>query len=372
MTRLAERLVDDASVTVLCGPTAYDLESVAVDTPVDPRVAVSRVEVGQWNKNRLASRLMRSMLLTIGLALRLLIRARRGDTVVLVTNPPLLLLSIAVISSFRRLQLVVIVHDVYPEVLTVARLLSPTGIMFRVLRRTFNCAYSAADRLVVIGRDMHELFVAKVLSSGGRGRIAVIENWADTERVIPLTRETENVVRLQFAGNLGRVQGLLPLLAAVREAANNEIAIDLIGTGALRDALIAFSEEHGLTQVQILPPFARPEQRRTLSECDIGIVSLEAGMFGLGVPSKAYNILAAGRAILFIGDPRSEIGRMVSEYAVGWVVQDHGSALVEFLRGLSLSMRPDILARGVRARDLAVSRFSEARQLEAYASVILG
>jgi hypothetical protein len=219
---------------------------------------------------------------------------------------------------------------------------------------------------------MHELFVAKVLSSGGRGRIAVIENWADTERVIPLTRETENVVRLQFAGNLGRVQGLLPLLAAVREAANNEIAIDLIGTGALRDALIAFSEEHGLTQVQILPPFARPEQRRTLSECDIGIVSLEAGMFGLGVPSKAYNILAAGRAILFIGDPRSEIGRMVSEYAVGWVVQDHGSALVEFLRGLSLSMRPDILARGVRARDLAVSRFSEARQLEAYASVILG
>ena len=93
-------------------------------------------------------------------------------------------------------------------------------------------------------------------------------------------------------------------------------------------------------------------------------------MLGLGVPSKAYNILAAGKPILFIGDPRSEIARMVTEADVGWVFPDHGEALVTFIRSLHRDGRDALGARGSRARALAVSRYGEARQLQAYAARI--
>lgn len=49
----------------------------------------------------------------------------------------------------------------------------------------------------------------------------------------------------------------------------------------------------------------RSQQNDFLNACDIGIVTLNDGMYGLGVPSKSYNIWAAGKPILYIGDDNS-------------------------------------------------------------------
>ena len=44
---------------------------------------------------------------------------------------------------------------------------------------------------------------------------------------------------------------------------------------------------------------------------------LGKGMFGLGVPSKAYNLIAAGLPILFVGPKDSEISNLVNENELG-------------------------------------------------------
>lgn len=41
-------------------------------------------------------------------------------------------------------------------------------------------------------------------------------------------------------------------------------------------------------------------------------------MYGLGVPSKTYNILASGRPILFFGPKNSEIDLLVRENGIGY------------------------------------------------------
>ena len=51
-------------------------------------------------------------------------------------------------------------------------------------------------------------------------------------------------------------------------------------------------------------------------------------MYGLGVPSKSYNIMAAGKPILMIGDERSEISLCIKEYNLGWVVQPNDPELL--------------------------------------------
>ena len=41
-------------------------------------------------------------------------------------------------------------------------------------------------------------------------------------------------------------------------------------------------------------------------------------MYGLGVPSKTYNILASGRPVLYFGPKDSEIDLLVREHGIGF------------------------------------------------------
>ena len=57
-----------------------------------------------------------------------------------------------------------------------------------------------------------------------------------------------------------------------------------------------------------------------MNACDVGIVTLSEGMFGLGVPSKSYNIMAVNKPILIVADESSEISQCVKEHNIGWTV----------------------------------------------------
>lgn len=46
----------------------------------------------------------------------------------------------------------------------------------------------------------------------------------------------------------------------------------------------------------------RNDQVNFLNACDVAIVSLVAGMKGVSVPSRIYNIMAAGKPIIAIAD----------------------------------------------------------------------
>ena len=61
-------------------------------------------------------------------------------------------------------------------------------------------------------------------------------------------------------------------------------------------------------------------------------------MYGLGVPSKAYNILASGKPILFIGPKDSEIYRLVKKNKLGWAFEWTEVVLIsDLLNNLSLN-----------------------------------
>ncbi|MDD2504223.1 MAG: hypothetical protein PHG58_10320 [Clostridia bacterium] len=64
--------------------------------------------------------------------------------------------------------------------------------------------------------------------------------------------------------------------------------------------------------------YFRSQQNEILAACHIAIVTLQDGMYGLGVPSKTYNILASGRAVMFLGPKDSEIDLLVREEGIGY------------------------------------------------------
>jgi glycosyltransferase involved in cell wall biosynthesis len=58
-----------------------------------------------------------------------------------------------------------------------------------------------------------------------------------------------------------------------------------------------------------------------LSAADIAVVSLEVGLDGLAIPSKAFSFLAAGAALLLISREGSELADMVRRHECGWLVE---------------------------------------------------
>jgi colanic acid biosynthesis glycosyl transferase WcaI len=94
----------------------------------------------------------------------------------------------------------------------------------------------------------------------------------------------------------------------------------IVGAGARRGEVEHDIASRGLRNVTLLPPVAREELSASLNAADVAVVAMRAGMSGISVPSRLYNILAAGRPVIAIADSDSEIAMVVREENIGWVV----------------------------------------------------
>ncbi len=364
MTEIAESLASGNPVHVICGPEGYVSANVDSANNLNENIRINRVRITNWDKNKVFSRILRLIMLTLKMAAKIYREGRPGDKVLMVTNPAPLLLLMARICKWKKIKLVIIVHDVFPENLRAANMIKASSPVYKVLLYLFNAAYRSADLLLVLGRDMKKILAAKTgLPSES---IKIIENWADIEKVYPLENFHQGPLKLQFAGNFGRVQGLIPLLEAINASNNNKMMIEFIGHGAVLDEMKAYVDQQKLLNVRILLPFNRSEQLSILNNCDISVVSLAPGMAGLGVPSKAYNILAAGKPVLFIGDRNSEIALLIKENNIGWVFPDFGAELIAFLKQLNPSFRDQIKDKGHTARKLAEEKYAKSIILYSY------
>ena len=88
-------------------------------------------------------------------------------------------------------------------------------------------------------------------------------------------------------------------------------------------------------------------------------------MYGLGVPSKAYNLMASSKPILYIGDKKSEIDNYINQNKIGWSFNwDNEKAILHFLNNLNDSK--EFIQYGINARDFATNNFTEDIVLKKY------
>jgi glycosyltransferase involved in cell wall biosynthesis len=251
----------------------------------------------------------------LGALWRLFLAARRGDTVVAMTDPPLLGLGAWVVAGLRRTRLVHWAQDIFPELA-----IEIAGQHWlRPLRPLRNLAWRRADRCVTLGSDMASVFTAAGVP---REKISAAANWAPVG-LTPQPAHTADALRIAwglsgkfvvvYSGNLGRVHDLTPVLA-VAEALRDEpgIAFVFIGTGAQRAALEAAAAHLHLTNVQFRPPQPRAQLAVALALGDAHLVTLLPGCERYVFPSKLAGVAAIGRPVVFIGPVDSEIARLVT------------------------------------------------------------
>jgi glycosyltransferase involved in cell wall biosynthesis len=126
-----------------------------------------------------------------------------------------------------------------------------------------------------------------------------------------------------------------------------------------------------LENVTILGPKPRSEQITFLNACDVAIVTLVDKMLGVSMPSRTYNVMAAGKPILAITENGSELSQVVNEDDIGWVVSPNSpKALHEIILAICNSQY-SLEAMANRARSAALSRYSVDLALKRYKETLI-
>jgi colanic acid biosynthesis glycosyl transferase WcaI len=332
---LCTALAADYDVTVVTGMIAGD--SVQPGATMVGDVRVIRVRSTSYDRRLLLPRAINYLTYLVQ-SLRSAFAVSRPDVVLCMTDPPIIGNVALIVARRFRVPVVVISQDVFPEVaVELGRIKSP--LLIAGVRRLINFYLQRADVVVAIGATMR----ARLLEKGAKPeRVAVIPNWVDVERIVPLPHDnpwarehglTDRFV-VMHSGNVGHAQNLDALIRSATFLRDlGDLCVAIIGAGARHADMVALTERLGADGVVFAPYQPREVLSQSLSTANVHVVGLERGLSGYVVPSRLYGIMAAGRPVIVAAEDESETAQLVREVGCGIVVAPG---------------RPDLLAQAIR------------------------
>lgn len=304
--------------------------------------------------------------------------ARRGDTIVAKTDPPMISLIGMAAARQRRARLVNWVQDVYPEIAIefgVPFLIAPVRRLLFWLR---DISLKAATTNVVLGELPAKLVLSRGVPENG---VTIIHNWSDENDIVPVA-SADNMLRqtwglrdkfvVGYSGNLGRTHEFMTMLSVSERFRNDDrIVFLIIGGGHLKDGLAHEVKSRGLERSYLFAPYQDAGALKySLGVPDVHWISLRPRFEGLIVPSKFYGIAAAGRAIISIGSKKGELGRLVDEHHCGFAIEEGDVDALESAINV-LFHDHDLCAKmGQRARSMLDHRFTRRQAFDCWQGLI--
>ena len=375
MTDLADGLVRRGlAVTALSGRGRYNGGEKLPPKEVVNGVTIERAWATGFGKGHLVGRLLDYFSFYLGASWKLL-RLPRHDIVMALTTPPLIGLVAVLIGKLRRMRVIALVQDIYPDVAVALGAIKKEGLVTRLLDRLNRFTLTHSHRVIVLGDCMRDRVLEK-LGNNEAGRLDVIHNWADGAQITPLGEEPNPFLAEQqleskfvvlFSGNLGHVNEFATVLEAARQLRDrDDIVFLFIGEGARRTEIESFVAEYKLTNIRLLRYQKRESLRYSLAAGDVHLVTLAPGLAGLSVPSKTYAILAAARPFVFVGDLASAAARIACDNDCGAAIAAGQSQQLAQLLAEWAEDKRKLAAYGANARSLFEAQFDKDKAIAAY------
>ena len=318
------------------------------------------------------SRLLGLIMISISLTEKVVKNVHSDEVIITGTNPIIFLLLMPILKRTKRLKWVLLVHDVYPFNLFVAQSIKNRSLR-NFLEYIFKKIYDSADQIVVIGRDMKTR-----LSNLTQTDIDVIQNWISADDVEVIERENSTILKsinwtsdfivFQFFGNMGRLQDIQNILTAISLVKAKNARFLFIGEGSNSDLVCDYISKYSPKNLVYFGSLDMAEKSQGLAACDVAMVSLDKEMLGLGVPSKSYFSLAAGKPILAIMDSDSEIALTVKEHGLGWCCAAANPELLASM--MDKICREGVALTSSNPRETFIEYFSDHVLLPKFQSVI--
>ena len=369
MAKIAEHLAAEGPVLVLSGTPGSATNAPAPSNRPD----VVEIKNRMPGKAALIRRAAAETSFTLRAFMAALHRLRRGDVAVTVTAPFMLPYAVAAAARLKRARSVLIMHDLYPDVLVTAGLLKPASIAAKAIRAANALMYRALDAVVVIGRDTGRLL------SRYRGiapdKIRFIPNWATlvpgVRPIVPDNRYRRGQAArfvVGLSGNLGFTHDPLIVFEAARLLRDDaDIRFLLSGWGIGFERLKQMQSEAALPNVRLVDRVEDSDLEEFLSAGNLWLIPYRKNVTGVSVPSRFYNLLAVGRPVILVSEPGAEAALTVTEHNLGWVVPPGDAG--ELARTIRLASASEDPSRAGRAAEIA-GRFNLAAAMASYSLLI--
>lgn len=375
LTAIAEGVTDVLQVKVLCGQPNYSARGIrASSREVYNKVEIFRCAGTTLDKNVIIFRLLNMLTLSLSIFIRALFNFKKGDKVLVVTTPPSLPFITALACLIKGANYTLLIHDNYPEILIAAEKTTENSILVKAVNFANRWLYKYAGKIIVCGRDMKKLVETK--TAGLDIPIIFIPNWAELEQVKPQNRSENKLLAelnlsdkfvFLYAGNMGYPNDLESIVnCAEKLTVEKSIHFIFLGAGVKKQFLENAVKEKELKNITILEPRPRHEQTEFLNACDVALVSLVKKMIGVSMPSRTYNILAAGKPILALAEEGSEVAKVVNEDKAGWIVPPNEPELLLKMILRIYTERELLEDMGKRARESAIKKYSLETAVSAY------
>ena len=382
LTDLAEHLDDDGfEVHVLCSAGHY--LSGSMDVPLEEThngVHIHRVRATAFGRGSVLGRLTDYASFFLQVLWRVL-TGPRYDSVVTLTTPPLIALVGTIARLVRGQSYGIWSMDLHPDAEVAVGMLGPDQTLTRLLHALNNWAYRRADFVVDLGPYMKRRLRDKGVADD---RLRTIPVWNKKDEVYPIPDEENPLVNevgledrfvIMYSGNAGLGHRFDEVLAAMKHFDGHpEIFFLFVGSGPRKEEIVAFAEEHDLSNFRYMSYFPREQIKYSLSLADVHLLTLYNDMAGVAVPGKLYGILAAGKPVLMVGPEASDSGETILEHDVGTVVDPQGRAdapdrLIEAIE--TLYANPERRAEmGDRGRRVFLDHFEQRVCCEQWAGLM--
>ena len=369
MAAISVHVAREAEVLVLSG-TAGSATAASAGKP-----AVVEVRNSMPGKAALLKRALAELLFTIRIFAALLVKLRRGDVTITVPAPFMLPYAFAAAAKLRGARSVLIMHDLYPDVLIMAGLLKPHSLPARAMRGLNALMFRALDAVVIIGRDTEKL----LLRYGGMtsDKIRFIPNWATLAPVVRPIQPDNRYRRphaarfvVGLSGNLGFTHDPVVVFEAARLLRDDpDIHFLLSGWGIGFDRLKQLQSEANLPNVTLVERVEDENLEAFLLAANVWLIPYRKNVAGVSVPSRFYNLLAVGRPVIIISEPDAEAALTVKEHRLGWVVAPGRSDELAKAIRLAFSAEDSLMAE----RAVAIAKdFGIGRAMSGYTELVHG
>lgn len=338
VTDLCEELQHDFEITVICvvpscnGNVQNEYEIRRIYFEKYKNINIVRVRVPNFLKQNKWSRI-KNILVYFFNTIIAIIRIGKQDIVFTMSQPPILGGILGVIAKIiKKAKFVYNIQDFNPEQSEAIGYVKNKAIIHLAASiDKFSC--KIADRVVVVGRDMEEVFKHRFKHRKIPENV-IINNWIDKRKIFPLGKDNIEVLKFKkkyglnnkfifmYSGNIGLYYDLENIVKVMGSLKNlKDVVFVFVGEGAIKQKLIDYCMENKINNIIFIPYQNKEDLIYSLNVADAHIVTNAKGLKGISVPSKIYGILAVGKFVVGALENGSEARRIIDECNCGKCIE---------------------------------------------------
>lgn len=255
----------------------------------------------------------------------------------------------------KNAKIIIWVQDLWPESLLATGYVR-NSFLLKVIEKVVNFIYQNSDVILTQSESLKKIIY---LRSKNKNIFYLPNLSQDFFLKKKQNKQKNNVLKVLYAGNFGKIQSLELFLDTIYKLKNKkEIKFQFVGSGSLENYIINYKHKHNLNNLEISSYKNYNDMRKIYDSSDILLVSLKKNALSrLIIPSKVQSYMSTGKPILSC--IKGETNNLIKNSNCGFCIDSHNTInLSKLILRISKMSNSDLKKKGRNGRKFFLNNFS--------------